>query len=130
MSIQQDRLAAEGLVVKYADAVNAADRKTIASLYSEDGLFMPEGMGSLTRDDLSKKGKKKSSNIHFHLSYDINDIVISNQYAFVIAHATTNIVNLKKDTQITRSSRDFLVLRKEGEEWKVFRYIFNYALVK
>jgi ketosteroid isomerase-like protein len=68
MNVQQELVAAENLVTEYAEAVNAADRHKIASLYSEDGLFMPAGMRSLTKDDITKKGKQKGGNIHFRMS--------------------------------------------------------------
>jgi uncharacterized protein (TIGR02246 family) len=129
MSAQQDLAAAENLVTQYAEAVNAADRQKIASLYSEDGLFMPAGMRSLTKNEITKKGKQKGDNNHFRMSYDINNIVIGDKYAFVEAHATTNTINREKDTHTTRTSRDLFVLRKDGGDWRVYRYMFNYAQV-
>jgi len=124
---QQDTQAAKRLLAKYADAVNAADRKTIASLYSEDGLFMPEGVTSLTKKDLIKNRKGSFKNIRFLISYAIHDVVISNQYAFVIAIATTSATDRANNKETTQTSRDFFVLRKERDEWKVFRYIFNHV---
>lgn len=115
----------EKLVGEYATAINASNVDQISAFYTADAVFMPENTRKLTKADLLKKGQTFLNKNRFHISYSIQDITVKEEYAFVQATAQTKTVNPNTDTEVSKTSQDFFVLRKEQNDWKIFRYIFN-----
>lgn len=114
------------LLKGYALAINDAQTASIAAFYSEEGLFMPEGFKTLTKQDLSPK---KSSNFvrktDFKIEYTIEKIEVEDNFAFVSATAKTSKKESATNDAVINQTRDFFVLRKEECSWKIFRYVFN-----
>jgi len=125
MSTQQEKLAAEELVAAYAKILNAADSAAIPSFYTHDGVFMPDGFKTLQTADLVKTGGSYLKKANFQISYDLQEVVVDKGFAFINATAQVTSTDLSTGKIINRSSRDFFVLRKQEQEWKIFRYIFN-----
>ncbi|MCC9138488.1 YybH family protein [Pontibacter silvestris] len=125
MNIQNGKTAAESLITSYAKALSSADAASIPTFYTEDGRFLPNGFRALTSADLSKRSKSYLEKGQFHIEFNVQDIAIDGQFAFVEAVAQTRSVDVATGGALTHVSRDFFVLRKEQEEWKIFRYTFN-----
>lgn len=114
------------LIDSYALALNSADVKSIPAFFTEDGTFMPQDHKTLTRSDLLRIG----SNNHlmksgFHIKYDIENILLEDQLAFVTAKAITSQKDKSSNAHIRKSSRDFFVLKPANDQWKILVYIFN-----
>ena len=115
----------EKLVADYAAALNAARAELIPAYYTADAVFMPENTRKLTKSDVLKKGRTFLNKNRFHISYSIQDITVKDEYAFVQATAQTRTVNLNTNIEVAKTSQDFFVLRKDQNDWKIFRYMFN-----
>jgi hypothetical protein len=85
---------------------------------------MPDGFKTLTKKDLDAAGGKFLQNKTFKIKYDIQSVTVGNKFAFIEATARTTIVP-NGGEEIFQSSRDFFVLRKDGTDWKIYRYLFN-----
>ncbi|MCC9168974.1 YybH family protein [Pontibacter harenae] len=125
MNAQDEKLAAESLITNYANALNSADAGAIPAFFTHDGQFMPDGFRSLTTADLAKRSKSILEKSQFHIKYSLRDIVVDGQFAFIEAMAQTRSNLAATGGESTQVSRDFFVLRKEQENWKILRYIFN-----
>jgi ketosteroid isomerase-like protein len=110
----------------YALAINDAQTASIAAFYSEEGLFMPEGFKTLTKQDLYPE---KSSNFlrktDFKIEYTIEKIEVEENFAFVSVTAKTSKKQSATNDAVMKQTRDLFVLRKEEGSWKIYRYIFN-----
>lgn len=120
-----EKIKAEMLVSEYAAALNAANVDLIPAFYTADAVFMPDYSQTFIKSDLLQKGRSYLSKTRFHISYAIQDITLKDDYAFVQATAQTRTVNPHTNTEVFKTSRDLFVLRKEQNEWKIFRYMFN-----
>jgi ketosteroid isomerase-like protein len=58
MSTQNEKQAAEKLLAGFADVLNNANADAIASFYTQDGVFMPDGFKKLTATDLGMAGNQ------------------------------------------------------------------------
>lgn len=126
MSTQPDKTVVENLLTDYADAINSANTAFIPSFYTEDGRLMPEGSKDLTKEDLVNRSQKFFKQVRFKIAYTVPDtIIIDGNYAFVQTTAKSTTTNLETNKVKDQTSRDFFVLRKEKEDWKIFRYVFN-----
>lgn len=125
MNTQPDKTAVENLLTAYAKAINSANTGLIPSFYTEDGRLMPEDSKDLTKEDLVKRSQKFFKQVRFQMNYAAPDTIIDGDYAFVQTTAKTTTTSLETSKVEDRTSRDFFVLRKEKEDWKIFRYVFN-----
>lgn len=114
------------VVRDYARALNEANADLIPGFYTEDALFMPDGTNTINRSDLElpKNGSFLKKN-KFNIKYSSENIVVEDEYAFVNVVAETSIENSVSGGSLKKTSRDFFVLRKENNSWKIFRYMFN-----
>jgi len=124
MSTTNEKLAAEQVLHGYAEVLNKADIALMSSFYAFDGLFMPDGLKTLSKKDLEAVSGKFLRQRNFKINYDINNVNVRNELAFIDATATTTTIG-RGGEETSQNSRDFFVLRKDGAEWKIYRYLFN-----
>lgn len=114
-----------GVLHEYAFSLNSAQCDSIAEFYTEDGQLMPEGHKTFSKADFLKN---RSGNFlkrtDFKIEYTVEETIVDGNYAFVTAVARTSTINSTGNI-LNKTSRDFFVLRKSDENWKVYRYIFN-----
>jgi ketosteroid isomerase-like protein len=112
-------------IQNFANALNAGDLGSILSFYSEEGIFMPEGFKTLSKNSIGKKRAKLLEELNFKIQFEVVKIVVNDNYAFVEALAKTSENDKNAHSTSEKTSRDFFVLRKEDDQWKILRYIFN-----
>lgn len=120
-----EKIKAETFISEYAAALNAANGDLMPAFYTADAVFMPDNSRILTKSDLLKMDPTFLSKSRFRISYTIQDILLKDEYAFVQARAQTTTVDPHTHNEVSKTSRDLFVLRKEQNEWKIFRYMFN-----
>ena len=116
---------AQLLLAHYAEALNSANTSLLPALYTADGVFMPDGRASLPASVLPGKGASFFAKTRFHITYAVEEVTVRGEYAFVQATARAATTDLATGQEATRTSRDFFVLRQEGQDWKIYRYLFN-----
>lgn len=125
MSTTAATQAARAVLAHYAHALNSANTALLPALYTADGVFMPDGMAPLPAGALLGKGESFFAKKRFHISYAVEDVTVSGEYAFVQAKARTATTDLATGRGVARTSRDFFVLRQEAQDWKIYRYLFH-----
>jgi ketosteroid isomerase-like protein len=125
MNDQDHTQAIRNTLTDYAKTLSAADKAAIPGFYTNDGKFMPEGYKTLNSVDLLKTNTGFLKNYNFKIEYSIQDITIDKQLAFVLADAKTSQKDPETGMVFVTKSRDFFVLKKIDEKWKIYRYLFN-----
>ncbi len=111
---------------EYAQAINTVQTDLIHTFYAKDGLLMPEGVKTLTREQLLfSRSHIFFERKKFKIAYMINHIACDGKYAFVSASAKTSMKDAVSGIAVEKSSRDFFVFRRDADTWKIFRYVFN-----
>ncbi|TWV90761.1 hypothetical protein [Chitinophaga pinensis] len=95
-----------------------------------DAVFMPDGFKVLRVADMQHTGNGYLQRAHFQIGYKIKELEIGLPYAFVRATAEAKLLDDDTHQLITQQSRDFFVFRKDNNDWKIFRYMFNHVKVK
>jgi len=116
---------ARQLLAQYAEALNSANPARLPGFYTPDGLFMPDGRAPLPVGALPSQAASFFAKTRLHISYVAEEVTVDGAYAFVQATARTATTDLATGQETARTSRDFFVLRQEGEAWKIYRYVFN-----
>lgn len=117
------------LLDEYSFVLSSGASELISAFYAEDGLFMPNSLKSFSKADIIRTTSGpflKESN--FKIEYTAKNIVVEDNYAFVSAIAKTSTRNSLTGKNISNTTRDFFVLRKTNDEWKIYRYMFNDGL--
>ena len=117
--------AADNLLTNYAEVLNTANTLSIASFYTFDGIFMPDGFQSIKAYDLKKSAEAYLRKHDFQISFDLQSVNEEDGFIFVQASATTKIKAKAESKVIQSTSRNFFILRMEDTVWKICRYIFN-----
>jgi uncharacterized protein (TIGR02246 family) len=125
MSTSNETQAIHAVINAYGKALNTADSQTIIDLYSSDGLFFPNGYRTIDKQHLISKAGTFLKNEKFSINFQVKDVVVQGEFAFVQSTSTTTTRNLKEQKEATKTSRDLLVLRREQGIWKIYRYMFN-----
>lgn len=110
----------------FAQVLNNAETKAIPNFFDRDAIFIPDGMKKIIAcNKLGKTDNGYLKRADFKINYTIKDITIENQFAFVEAFADTTENRIADLKPVQKRSIDFFVLKNEGENWKIYRYIFN-----
>jgi ketosteroid isomerase-like protein len=124
MSVQNEIQSIHSLIKAYSDALNSADIKSIGNYYTSDGLLLPNGHRSLSQSELTSTSGERLRSKKFQIDYQIKDISLQGDFAFVESIATVNTINPNGGSS-TIITRDLLTLQKNPGGWKIFRYMFN-----
>lgn len=124
MNIQAEKAAIEEVVTAFAHTLNTGNKDALCDFFAQDGLFMPEGFESIPSSRLAGP-TDFLIRANFQIVFTPEDIAIDGGYGFARFTARTNMRNPETGTPTRKKSRDFFVFRKEQNNWKIYRYMFN-----
>lgn len=126
MSYTKEKEAIGTLLGDFAQVLNNGETNAITGFFDRNAVFIPDGMKKIIEgNQLGKTSNGYLKRADFKITYVIKDIVIENQFAFVEAFATTTENRVSDLKPVQKKSIDFFVFKKEDENWKIYRYIFN-----
>lgn len=121
--------AIKDLINGYAEVLTTANIKAIGGYFTSDGLFLPNGYRTLNQQQLEATAGDFFDHRNFKIEYQIKDIAVHGDFAFIESVATTATTLQLSNNQIeSNTSRDLFVLRKDSGVWKIYRYMFNVGL--
>ena len=126
-----DQTAIEKVLKTYGEALNAGDVAKIVSLYTPDGVVIPQGGPTATGQAQVKATYEQFFKaVKFDIKFQVEEVVVSGNYAFARTHsAGTTRVQASGQTA-PEGNRELYVLQKINQEWKLARYIFNENVTK
>ncbi|WKL49256.1 nuclear transport factor 2 family protein [Flavobacterium pectinovorum] len=126
ISYTKEKETISTILGNFAQVLNNGETKALADFFDRNAIFIPDGMKKIIDgNQLGKMSNGYLKRSDFKISYVIKDIIIENQFAFVEAFATTIENRISDLNPVQKRSIDFFVLKKEDENWKIYRYIFN-----
>lgn len=126
MNYTKEKEAISIFLGNFVQVLNNGNTKAIPDFFDRDAIFIPDGMEKIIAgNQLGKTDNGYLKRSNFKISYIIKDVTIENQFAFVEAFATTTENRIADLKSVQKRSIDFFVLKNEGENWKIFRYVFN-----
>lgn len=121
---------AEQTVRNYFKYLYEANTDAISDLYSENGVLMPADLPTATgKAELIPAYKQTFNAIKFvSATTDYDEISVYGDIAIVRTTSKVNLFLKKEKQDIQNKMREFFILNKEKEEWKISRYMFNREL--
>ncbi len=112
------------LISTYQIALNNEEIEKISTLYSEQAIFMPPEIPAINGvEEISLTYEYLFSQFNFELEFDIKGVVVSENFAYVLSNSEGTIES--SETKETSKNQEIFILIKEGDDWKISRYVFN-----
>ncbi len=114
------------LISVYQIALNNEEIEKISTLYSEQAIFMPPDVPAIKGvEEVVLTYEYLFSQFDFELEFDIKQVVISENFAYVLSNSEGTITLESNETEETSKNQEIFILIKEGDDWKISRYMFN-----
>jgi len=124
--IEGDEAKIRELISGYQIALNNEEIEKISTLYSEQAIFMPTDVPAIKGvEEIVLTYEYLFSQFDFELDFDIKEVVISENFAYVLSNSEGTITLESSGTEETSKNQEIFILIKEGDDWKISRYMFN-----
>ncbi len=122
--LNSDESKIRELIFEYQDVLNNEEIEKISTLYSKQAIFMPPEIPAIHGvEEIGHTYEYLFGQFNFELEFDIKEVVISENFAYVISNSEGTIES--SETEETSKNQEIFILIKEGDDWKISRYIFN-----
>ena len=122
----EEKNAIEATLKNYEAVLNASDVDGILALYAEDGVFMPtEAPTAAGKEQVRAAYEHVFGAIKLDIVFTIDEIVQSGDFAFARTLSRGEVTVLAEGVTLPEENRELFVLKKEGGDWKIARYMFN-----
>jgi len=124
--MEGDEAKIRELISVYQIALNNEEIEKISTLYSEQAIFMPPDVPAIKGvEEIVLTYEYLFSQFDFELDFDIKEVVISENFAYVLSNSEGTITLESSETEETSKNQEIFILIKEGDDWKISRYMFN-----
>jgi len=124
--MEGDEAKIRELISGYQIVLNNEEIEKISTLYSEQAIFMPPDVPAIHGvEEIGLTYEYLFSQFDFELEFDIKEVVISENFAYVVSNSEGTITLESNETEETSKNQEIFILIKEGEDWKISRYMFN-----
>jgi len=119
------RAAIEQAGVRFAEAYGRADAKAVAAFYTEDAIAFPPGAAMVKgRQAIQQMWQETMDSGVKSLSFTVIDVGASGDLAHETGTALMNVQPAGKEPT-TASVKYVVVWKKQGNDWKLQRDIWN-----
>jgi len=124
--IEGDEAKILELISDYQNVLNNEEIEKIPTLFSEQAIFMPPDIPAINGvEEIVLTYEYLFSQFDFELEFDIKEIVISENFAYVHSNSEGTITLKSNKTEETSKNQEIFILIKEGNDWKISKYMFN-----
>jgi len=121
-----DEVKIRELISEYQIALNNEEIEKIPTLYSDQAIFMPPDIPAIKGvEEIVSTYEYLFSQFDFELEFDIKEVVISENFAYVLSNSEGIITLESSETEETSKNQEIFILIKEGDDWEISRYMFN-----
>ncbi|MFN1216282.1 YybH family protein [Chryseobacterium kwangjuense] len=117
----------EQTLFAYQNALNASSTEQVLPLYTQSGIFMPQG-GPTAKGQEQLKGAYDFvfKTLQLNIKFEIDEISLINEN-HAVARTMSRGTQLIHAENVTtpEENRELFVLEKEDGKWKIARYMFN-----
>jgi len=124
--MERDEAKIRELISVYQIALNNEEIEKIPTLYSEQAIFMPPDVPAINGvEEIGLTYEYLFSQFDFELEFDIKEVEILENSAYVLSNSEGTITLENAEAEETSKNQEIFILIKEGDNWKISRYMFN-----
>ncbi len=112
--------------VTYPNYVKAGDAKGYASQFTADAIWMtPDGPTQVGPAAIENFTTALFQQLDLQPTIEVKEIEVTAKFAYVIGEPSVVVTPKDGSTPMHPTLRVIWILRKEGEEWKIARQVWN-----
>ncbi len=116
----------QNLLQTYQRSLNEADVDLVRAVYADDAIFIGQPFPTATGiEEIVALYADFFSKLDFNVQFDVQEIELSGDLGFVRTRSHGTIVPKGQNPEGSEGNREIFVVKRIGDEWKFFRYIFN-----
>lgn len=124
----QDEKNVRDLLAEYERLLNAADAESIAPLYTEDGIFMPQGLPTAAgREQVLDSYRAIFRDIALTIEFAVDEVLVGDGVATALTRSSGSVRVLATGAEAAEANREVFVFVQEEGTWRIARYMFNKA---
>ena len=124
--MERDEAKIRELISGYQIALNNEEIEKISTLYSKQAIFMPPDVPAIKGvEEIGLTYEYLFSQFDFELEFDIKEVVIAENFAYVLSNSEGTITLESSETEETSKNQEIFILIKEGDDWQISKYMFN-----
>jgi len=121
----------EQVIRAYETALKANDLDTILGLYGADPVFMPQGAPALVGRAAVRAGYEQVFNtLKLNVRFTVHEIEEAGDWAWVRTSSAGRTRVLAAGTEGDEGNNELFVFRREGDAWRIHRYLFATNLTR
>lgn len=121
-----DKQLIEKLIYEYGDAIKSASVEKVLSVFTKDGVLMPQGAPTATgQEQLKGTYEYVFGALKLDLKFTILEVIIDKEYAIVRSESAGTTTVLANNQTGPDAYRELFVVKKENGTWKIARYMYN-----
>ena len=110
----------------YQDALNDSDVDRIIALYTDDGVFMAQHRApAVGRAAVTEAYQTVLSVIDLDIAFIIDEVEVLGDTAWARTRSAGTTTILANGAEVTEGNQELFLLRRQGGEWRIARYIFS-----
>jgi uncharacterized protein (TIGR02246 family) len=118
-------MSIEQVIRDYEIALNANDPETILGLYGADPVFMPQGAPALVGRAAVRAGYDHVFNtLKLNVRFTVHEIEEAGDWAWARTSSAGRTRVLAAGTEGDEGNNELFVFRREGDAWRIHRYLF------
>ena len=124
-------MSIEQVIRAYEAALNANDLETILGLYGAEPVFMPQGAPALVGRAAVRAGYDQVFNtLKLNVRFTVHEIEEAGDWAWVRTSSAGRTHVLAAGTEGDEGNNELFVFRREGDDWRIHRYLFATSLAR
>lgn len=124
----QDEKNVRDLLAEYERLLNAADAESIAPLYTEGGIFMPQGLPTAAgREQVLDSYRAIFRDIALTIEFAVDEVLVGDGVATALTRSSGSVRVLATGAEAAEANREVFVFVQEEGTWRIARYMFNKA---
>ena len=120
--------AVDAVLAKYQGALNASDTGEVMSLYTQDGVFMPQySQSAVGAEAIRTAYGAVFKAIKLTVKFNVAEIVeVSPNWVFARTNSAGTTTDLGTGAKSAEANQELFIFKKTaGDVWKIARYSFS-----
>ena len=113
------------LLATYQKSLNTSDAELAASLYTDDGVFMPHSFPTSRKAEVRGAYGMIFDAISLDIDFTIDELVVDGDHGYGLTRSQGTQTVLATNDTTPEANRELFVFAREDGEWKIARYMFN-----
>lgn len=113
------------LLRRYEDALRRSDLEEILSCYTADAAVMAPNAPTAEGPAVRTLYEQILDALRLDITFEVDSVTLADDVAFALTHSTGTQTVVATGAKEPEANREAFLLVREGDAWRIRRYLFN-----